>query len=85
MESEGECVFTLCVALYAGWELRRDDIGTESAFQHHRRSVDKIRIRSLAIWLPCEARFLICMSIAIVITYLRRTKVGTVCSDLGGL
>ena len=24
------------------------------------------------------------MSIAIVITYLRRTKVGTICSDLGG-
>ena len=58
-----ECVFTLSVALNAGWELRRDDIGTESGFQYPRRSVDKIRIRSLAIWLPCEVRFLTWMSI----------------------
>ena len=68
-------MFVLCVALDAGWELRGDDIGTESAFQHHRRSVDKIRIRSLAIWLPYEVEFLICMS---MMTYLRRTQVGTV-------
>ena len=31
MERSGEGVFTLCVALDAGGELRDDDIGTESA------------------------------------------------------
>ena len=36
MVCERGSVFTLCVALDTGWELRRDDIGTESVFLYHR-------------------------------------------------
>ena len=50
-EWKGVCVYVR--------ELRRDDIGTESAFRCHRGPLIKIRIRSLAKWVPCEVRFLV--------------------------